>query len=63
MTVSDELEKANVLNDFFSDQTLVDHTNVDLPVIDQYVVHSDFSSLQLFSGLSDETLNRGPVSV
>ena len=47
MTVSDELEKANVLNDFFRDQTLVDDTNVDLPVIDQYVVHSYFSSLQL----------------
>lgn len=59
--VSDELEKANVLNDFFRDQTLVDDTNVDLPVIDQYVVHSDFSSLQLTPSEVETVLKSLPI--
>ena len=61
MTVSDELEKANVLNDFFRDQTLVDDTNVDLPVIDQYVVHSYFSSLQLTPSEVETVLKSLPI--
>ena len=61
MTVSDELEKANVLNDFFRDQTLVDDTNVDLPVIDQYVFHSYFSSLQLTPSEVETVLKSLPI--
>ena len=61
MTVSDELEKANVLNDFFRDQTLVDDTNVDLPVIDHHVVHSDFSSLQLTPSEVETVLKSLPI--
>ena len=61
MTVSDELEKAYVLNNFFRDQTLVDDTNVDLPVIDQYVVHSDFSSLQLTPSEVETVLKSLPI--
>ena len=61
MTVSDALEKANVLNDFFRDQTLVDDTNVDLPVIDQYVVHSYFSSLQLTPSEVETFLKSLPI--
>ena len=61
MTVSDEIEKANVLNDFFRDQTLVDDTNVDLPVIDQYAVHSDFSSLKLTPSEIETVLKSLPI--
>ena len=61
MTVSDELEKANVLNDFFRDQTLVDDTNIDLPVIDQYVAHSYFSSLQLTPSEVETVLKSLPI--
>ena len=46
---------------FFRDQTLVDDTNVDLPVIDQYVVHSYFSSLQLTPSEVETVLKSLPI--
>ena len=42
---SDEMEKANVLNDFFRDQTLLDDQNAILPNIPSYPVNSTLDSI------------------
>ena len=40
-------EKANILNDFFRDQTLLNDENAELPDIIPYPVNETFSSLTL----------------
>ena len=47
LVYSDETEKANVLNDFFRDQTLCDDQNAEIPEVVPYpVLHNlDFISL------------------
>ena len=45
MVYSDEVEKANIFNDYFRDQTLLDEDNVTLPAIDNYIVNEPLSSL------------------
>ena len=47
LVYSDEVEKANILNDYFREQTLIDEENVTLPAIDNYIVNEPFSSLVL----------------
>lgn len=44
---SDELDKANVLNDFFRDQTLLDEHNATLPDIPPYTVNNILNSIVL----------------
>ena len=39
LVYSDEVEKANIFNDFFRDQTLLDEENVTLPAIDNVIVN------------------------
>ena len=45
LVYSDEVEKANIFNDYFRDQTLLDEDNVTLPAIDNYIVNEPLSSL------------------
>ena len=46
MTVShDDLDKANILNDFFRDQTVIDESNAVLPQLDPYTINSNMYSL------------------
>ena len=45
MVYSDEVEKANIFNDYFRDQTLLDEDNVTRPAIDNYIVNEPVSSL------------------
>ena len=45
MVYSEEVEKANIFNDYFRDQTLLDEDNVTLPAIDNYIVNEPLSSL------------------
>ena len=44
---ADDIEKANILNDFFRDQTLLNDENVELPDIIPYPVNETFCSLTL----------------
>ena len=41
----DDLDKANILNDFFRDQTVIDESNADLPQLDPYTINSNMYSL------------------
>ena len=41
----DDLDKANILNDFFRDQTAIDESNAVLPQLDPYTVNSNMYSL------------------
>ena len=45
--ISDDLEKANVLNNYFRDQTYIDDTDVELPNIANYTVQSDLTLIPL----------------
>ena len=45
LVYSDEVEKANIFNDLFRDQILLDEENVTLPAIDNYIVNEPLSSL------------------
>ena len=44
-----ECEKANILNDFFKDQTLLDEKNAQIPDIHSYPVDSPLSNIVLTS--------------
>ena len=41
----DDLDKANILNDFFREQTVIDESNAVLPQLDPYIINSDMYSL------------------
>ena len=41
----DDLDKANILNNFFKDQTVIDESNAVLPQIDPYTVNINMYSL------------------
>ena len=43
----DETDKANILNDFFRDQTLIDDNGVDLPQFESYDVLSELNSIHI----------------
>ena len=45
--IIDDLEKANLLNDYFRDQTLLDDANVEVPAIQDYPVTFYLSDLNL----------------
>ena len=45
LVYSDEVEKTNIFNDYFRDQTLLDEDNVTLPAIDNYIVNEPLNSL------------------
>ncbi|MEW8547700.1 MAG: reverse transcriptase domain-containing protein, partial [Candidatus Thiodiazotropha sp.] len=59
--VSDELEKANVLNDYFRDQTLIDDTHAELPDIAKYNVQSDLTLIQLTPSEIETVLKSLPI--
>ena len=46
---AEECEKANILNDFFKDQTLLDERNAEIPDIHSYPVDSPLSNIVLTS--------------
>ena len=52
---SDDLDKANILNDFFRDQTVTDETNAVLSQNDPYTVNSNIYSLH-FSPVEIESV-------
>ena len=41
----DDLDKANILNDFFRDQTVIDESNAVLPQLDPNIINSNMYSL------------------
>ena len=41
----DDLDKANIINDFFRDQTVIDESNAVLPQIDPYTINLNMYSL------------------
>ena len=43
----DETDKANILNDFFRDQTLIDDDGADLPQFESYDVLSELNSIHI----------------
>ena len=45
-TYAEECEKANILNDFFKDQTLLDERNAEKPDIPSYHVDSPLSNIR-----------------
>ena len=53
--ISDDLDKANILNDFFRAQTLIDETNTVLSQLDPYIVDSNIYSLH-FSPVKIESV-------
>ena len=57
----DDTDKANVLNDFFRDQTLVDDHGVELPPLDNYNVLSELSSLQITPNEVESVLKSLPL--
>ena len=42
---SDDLDKANILNNYFRDQTIIDDKDVELPMIIPYDVESNLSTI------------------
>ena len=54
-------EKANILNDFFKDQTMLNDDNAELPDIIPYPVHDNFSSLSLTPDEVETTLKALPI--
>ena len=51
----DDLDKANILNDFFRDQTIIDESNAVLPQVDPYTINSNMYSLH-FSPVEIESV-------
>ena len=51
----DDLDKANILNDFFRDQTVIDESNAVLPQIDAYTINLNMYSLH-FSPVQIESV-------
>ena len=47
LVYSDEKDKANILNDFFKDQTLLDDSNAEMPEVTPYPVHHNLDSIIL----------------
>ena len=47
MLIVDDADKANVLNDFVRDQTIINDNGVEIPQFDNYNVLSELSSLHL----------------
>ena len=47
LVYSDEKDKANILNDFFKDQTLLDDSNEEMPEVTPYPVHHNLDSIIL----------------
>ena len=43
--ITDEIEKANLLNNYFRDQTLINDNNVEIPLINYYNVASNLDSI------------------
>ena len=48
-TVTDDIDKANILNEFFKKQTLIDDDGTELPDITPYDVHSQLDNLNITS--------------
>ena len=59
--ISDDLEKANALNDYFRDQTYIDDTDVELPNIANYTVQSDLTLIQLSPNEIETVLKSLPI--
>ena len=57
MVYSDEVEKANIFDDYFRDQTLLDEDNVTVPAIDNYIMNEPLSSL-VFTTDEDKAILR-----
>ena len=60
-TCAEECEKANILNDFFKDQTLLDERNAEIPDIHSYPVNSPLSNIVLTSDEFESVLKSLPV--
>ena len=58
---AEECEKANILNDFFKDQTLLDERNAEIPDIHSYPVDSPLSNIVLTSDEVESVLKSLPV--
>ncbi|MCG8078294.1 MAG: hypothetical protein JAY75_18895, partial [Candidatus Thiodiazotropha taylori] len=58
---TDDLDKANILNNFFRDQTLLENVNASLPDIVPYSVNGTFSSLSVTPEEVEITLKALPV--
>ena len=56
-----ETEKANLLNNFFKDQTMLNDDNAELPDIIPYPVQDNFSSLSLTPDEVETTLKALPI--
>ena len=56
-----ETEKANIQNDFFKDQTMLNDDNAELPGIITYSVQDNFSSLSLTPDEVETTLKALPI--
>ena len=59
--IVDDVDKANVLNDFFRDQTIINDNGVELPQFDNYNVLSELSSLHLTPDEIETVLKSLPV--
>lgn len=59
--ISDELEKANALNDFFREQTLVDDNNAEIPTIAPYDVDSELNTLTITQDEIESVLKSLPT--
>ena len=58
---AEECDKANILNDFFKDQTLLDERNAEIPDIHSYPVDSPLSNIVLTSEEVESVLKSLPV--
>ena len=58
---AEECEKANISNDFFKDQTLLDERNAEIPDIHSYPVDSPLSNIVLTSDEVESVLKSLPV--
>ena len=59
--VTDDTEKANLLNDYFRDQTLLDDSNVEVPFIQDYPVTSYLNDINLNSDEIRQVLKSLPI--
>ena len=58
---AEECDKANILNDFFKDQTLLDERNAEIPDIHSYPFDSPLSNIVLTSEEVESVLKSLPV--
>ena len=61
ITYTEERDKANILNDFFKEQTLLDERNAEIPEIHIYPVDSPLSNIVLTSEGGESVLKSFPV--